>query len=103
MLNSFEISRSLSKKGYPYDNAFAEATIKIIKTEFVKNEEFETLNELRNKLADYVNWFNCHRILSTLDYLTPVQFKENTLKKLSSLLLTIHCCYLILVASHRYR
>ena len=81
VLNTFEISRSLSKKGCPYDNAVAEATFKIIKTEFVKNERFETLNELQVKLADYVNWFNCHRIHSSLDYLTPVQFKENTLKK----------------------
>ncbi len=82
VLSTFEISRSLSKKGCPYDNAVAEATFKIIKTEFVKNERFDTLNELKFKLADYVNWFNCHRIHSSLDYLTPIQFKENTLKKL---------------------
>lgn len=81
VLNTFEISRSLSKKGCPYDNAVAEATFKIIKTEFVKNERFDTLNELKFKLADYVNWFNNHRIHSSLGYLTPIQFKENNLKK----------------------
>ena len=36
-LEAFEITRSLSHKGCPYDNAVAEATFKIIKTEFVKN------------------------------------------------------------------
>ena len=35
-LTIFEIDRSLSMKGCPYDNAVAEATFKIIKTEFVK-------------------------------------------------------------------
>lgn len=35
-LAAFGISRSLSMKGCPYDNAVAEATFKIIKTEFVK-------------------------------------------------------------------
>jgi putative transposase len=31
-LDTFEINRSLSMKGCPYDNAVAEATFKIIKT-----------------------------------------------------------------------
>lgn len=34
LLEAFEIRRSLSHKGCPYDNAVAEATFKIIKTEF---------------------------------------------------------------------
>ena len=51
-------------KGCPYDNAVAEATFKVVKTEFVYNERFESLEELQYKLADYVNWFNNHRIHS---------------------------------------
>jgi transposase InsO family protein len=35
-LETFEIKRLLSLKGCPYDNAVAEATFKIIKTEFVR-------------------------------------------------------------------
>jgi len=42
----------------PCDNAVAEATFKIIKTEFVYGEIFENLHELQYKLADYVDWFN---------------------------------------------
>lgn len=80
-LEAFEIKRSLSMKGCPYDNAVAEATYKIIKTEFVKNKVFTSLEELQIELADYVNWFNNHRIHSSLGYLTPREFKENTLKK----------------------
>lgn len=80
-LRTFKIKRSLSMKGCPYDNAVAEATFKIIKTEFVKGEHFETLNDLKYQLADYVNWFNNHRIHSSLGYLTPYQYKVNTLKK----------------------
>lgn len=66
----------------PYDNAVSEATFKIIKTEFVHNEKFESLEDLQLKLADYVNWFNNFRIHSSLDYLTPIQFKNNTLIKI---------------------
>lgn len=80
-LKTFEIERSLSMKGCPYDNAVAEATFKIIKTEFVKNNNFNTLGELQVKLSDYVNWFNNHRIHSSLGYLSPCQYKKIPLKK----------------------
>lgn len=58
LLSTFNIQRSLSKKGCPYDNAVAEATFKIIKTEFVFNETFSDLATLEYQLFDYVNWFN---------------------------------------------
>ena len=81
LLDAFDIERSLSHKGCPYDNAVAEATFKIIKTEFVWNETFADLKELKLKLWDYVNWYNHHRIHSALGYQTPVQYRENNLKK----------------------
>lgn len=80
-LKTFEITRSLSHKGCPYDNAVAESTFKIIKTEFVHNQTFTNLHELKFKLADYVNWFNNHRIHSSLGYLTPREYRMITLKK----------------------
>lgn len=81
-LEAFDITRSLSHKGCPYDNAVAEATFKIIKTEFVKNQTFANLNELKLQLSDYVNWFNHHRIHSSLGYLTPAEYRMNNLKKI---------------------
>ncbi len=57
-LKAFQIERSLSMKGCPYDNAVAEATFKIFKTEFVKKRHFESLAELTTELHDYVHWFN---------------------------------------------
>ncbi len=80
-LRTFSIERSLSMKGCPYDNAVAESTYKIIKTEFVKQYKFEHLDQLKIELADYVNWFNNHRIHSSLDYLSPAEYKRIHLKK----------------------
>ncbi len=68
-------------KGCPYDNAVAESTYKIIKTEFVKQYKFEYLDQLKIELADYVNWFNNHRIHSSLDYLSPAEYERIHLKK----------------------
>ncbi|WP_134757217.1 IS3 family transposase [Paenibacillus athensensis] len=73
LLETFQIGRSLSMKGCPYDNAVAEATYKIMKTEFVNQKNFQSFRHLELELYDYVNWFNKHRIHGTLGYLTPVQ------------------------------
>lgn len=77
----FGISRSLSRKGSPYDNAVAEATFKIVKTEFVKGNWFATLERLELEFADYVNWFNSCRIHSSLGYMSPIAYRNDTLKK----------------------
>jgi len=75
MLKTFEIERSLSKKGNPYDNSVAEATFKIIKTEMVMGKKFKSIDELKLNLFDYVNWFNNHRIHGSLGYLSPIEYK----------------------------
>ena len=75
VINTFGIKRSLSKKGCPYDNAVAEATYKIVKTEFAFNRRFEDFEELDRELFDYVNWYNNIRIHGSLDYQTPVQYR----------------------------
>lgn len=46
LLDVFEIKRSLSAKGCPYDNSVDESTNKIPKAEFVYRERFSTLREL---------------------------------------------------------
>jgi len=82
LLTKYNIQRSLSKKGSPYDNAVAEATYKVIKTEFVNNNNFETIEELSLGLFEYVNWYNNSRIHGSLNYVTPVEFKKNVREKI---------------------
>ena len=80
-LATFKIKRSLSLKGCPYDNAVAEATFKIFKTEFVKGRHFDSLEELELELMDYIHWYNHIRIHGTLNYTSPIQYKLEHLKK----------------------
>lgn len=54
-LDAFDIERSLSEKGSPYDNAVAEVMFKTIKTEFINATNSP-----------------CQQ---ALDYLTPVEYK----------------------------
>ena len=75
MLSTFDIKHSLSKKGCPYDNAVAEATYKIIKTEFAFNRVFNNLEELNKELRNYVLWYNYKRLHTALGYKTPVEYR----------------------------
>jgi putative transposase len=76
VIKAFGIERSLSHKGCPYDNAVMESLYKVLKTEFIKGMVFRDLEHLWLELADYVNWYNNHRLHGSLDYLTPMEYKE---------------------------
>jgi transposase InsO family protein len=75
-------------KGCPYDNAGAQAMFKVSKTEFANGAHFSSHEQLALELDDFVHWFNNIRIHGKLGYLTPVEFKQQTLQILSSLVLT---------------
>ena len=76
VVTTFGIKRSLSAKGCPYDNSPAETFNHILKTEFVKGKKFSSFNELEVELMDYINWYNNHRLHGSLDYQTPMEYKE---------------------------
>jgi len=76
VIKVFNIKRSLSNKGCPYDNAVVESFYNIIKTEFIKQKVFLSMSTLKLELADYVNWYNNHRIHGSLNYMSPIEYKK---------------------------
>lgn len=70
IIHAFKITCSLSHTGCPYDNTVAKATYKIFNTEFVTNKTFDSLDQLRLGLTDYVHWYNHFRIHGFLGYLS---------------------------------
>lgn len=76
ILETFDVKRSLSAKGNPYDNAVSEAGMKVIKTEFIYQETSISLEELETKLFDYINWYNNIRIHGSLGYQTPIAYRK---------------------------
>ncbi len=77
LLTEFDINRSLSDKGTPYDNAVAEANFKSIKFEFVYQNRFETLEQLNQEFGAHVWWYNNERLHSSLGYMSPVNYEKN--------------------------
>ncbi|WP_422385915.1 IS3 family transposase [Paraliobacillus zengyii] len=82
LLSTNNIERSLSDKGNPYDNAVSEATFKILKTELINGLHFNTLEQLKLELFDYVHWYNNIRMHGTLGYVSPVFYRNSALKKI---------------------
>ena len=78
ILEAFNIERSLSRKGNPYDNAVSEAMNKILKIEFIYQNKFETLEELELQLAEYIYWYNHIRIHGSLGYISPIKYRNIT-------------------------
>lgn len=76
VIRTFDIERSLSNKGCPYDNGAAESLYNILKIEFVKGKEFESIDTLKLELGDYINCYNNNRLHGSLDYMTPMEYKE---------------------------
>jgi len=57
------------------------AKFKIIKTEFISQMKFDSLEYLTLECSDYVNWYNKLRIHGTLGYVSPIDYKQSSLKK----------------------
>jgi putative transposase len=76
-LRKHDILISMSRKGNPYDNAFAESFIKTLKAEEVNLNEYETFEDaLRNIWHFIEEVYNKKRLHSALDYRSPDRFES---------------------------
>ena len=75
-LKAQNIQISMSRKGNPYDNAFAESFIKTLKVEEVYLNEYETFEDAFRNIWHFIEKvYNQKRLHSALDYRSPVQFE----------------------------
>jgi putative transposase len=77
-LKEHGITISMSRKGNPYDNAFAESFMKTLKYEEVYLQEYENLQEAYASIEHFLeSVYNQKRLHSSLGYLPPVEFEQN--------------------------
>jgi transposase InsO family protein len=77
VLSRNKMIQSMSRKGNCYDNAVAESFFHTLKTELVHHERYETRNQAKRSVLEYIEFFyNRIRLHSAFDYQTPIEFKE---------------------------
>lgn len=68
---------SMSRKGNPYDNAFAESFMKTLKYEEVWLWNYETYEEVIERLPHFIEEvYNKKRLHSSIGYLPPEEFEQ---------------------------
>jgi len=84
-LKDHGIQISMSRKGNPYDNAFAESFIKTLKYEEVYLNEYDTVAEAGDNIGGFIEIvYNKKRLHSSLGYKSPEVFEmEEKTKKLT--------------------
>ena len=76
-LKEHEITISMSRKGNPYDNAFAESFIKTLKYEEVYLSEYRTFGEAYENIEQFIEIvYNRKRLHSSIGYRPPMEFEE---------------------------
>lgn len=76
LLRSQGIGCSMSRTGDCYDNAVVESFFKTLKAELVYHERYETREQARRSVFEYVEvFYNRRRLHSGLDYRSPEQFE----------------------------
>lgn len=69
------LQSSMSRKGNCYDNAPVESFFGALKAEFFHTQRFESIEQLRNGLAEYIAYYNRDRIKLRLNGLSPIEYR----------------------------
>jgi len=75
-LEEHEVCISMSAKGNPYDNAYAEAFFKTLKNEEVHLWEYESFTDVVERIPEFIEEvYNRKRVHSGIQYLPPEEFE----------------------------
>jgi putative transposase len=80
LLKEHGIAISMSRRGNPYDNAFAETFMKTLKAEEVYMKEYRTFDEAFENIKQFIEKvYNSKRLHSSIGYMPPNEFEMKVL------------------------
>ena len=80
-IESYNIKRSMSRKGNCWDNAVAESFFKSLKTELIYGNKLISKEQMKLEIFEYIEiWYNKKRRHSALNYMNMEEF-NNQIKK----------------------
>lgn len=82
-LRTCEITPSFIAIGEPKQNAHIERFFRTLKEEEIWPNIYDTVDEAKRAIADFIHYYNENREHSSLGYMTPAEFSRLTLEKLN--------------------
>jgi transposase InsO family protein len=79
LLEEYDITSSMSRRGNCWDNACSETLFGSLKVERLHGQKFETRRQAKDEVIAWLLWYNSARMHSTLAYVSPMQFEQNWL------------------------
>ena len=77
LLKEKGIIQSMSRKGNFLDNAIIENFFGTLKSELFYIKKFRTIEELKNEIKQYIDYYNNDRIKSNLNKMSPIKYRAH--------------------------
>ena len=72
------IRQSMSRKGNCLDNAIMENFFGLLKSELLYLKEFESIEEFKRELENYIDYYNNKRIKGKLTGMSPIRYRTHS-------------------------
>ncbi|REK74199.1 IS3 family transposase [Paenibacillus paeoniae] len=79
-LKEHGVTQSMSRKGIGYDHAVIESFFGTLKSEFLYIQEFESVEQFKTELDQYITYYNHKRIKAKPKGVSPVQYRTHALE-----------------------
>ena len=71
------ITQSMSRKGNCLDNAVIENFFGILKSELFYLKKYKSIDQLKNEIKEYIDYYNNERIKLNLKGMSPIQYRAH--------------------------
>ena len=75
-LNKAGVTQSMSRVSRCIDNGPMEAFWGMLKSEMYYLKKFQTYEELKEAISDYIDYYNNHRYQKRLNCMTPIEYRN---------------------------
>ena len=77
LLKEKGINQSMSRKGNCLDNAIIENFFGILKSELFYLKKYNSIDQLKNEIDEYIKYYNNERIKSNLNKMSPIKYRAH--------------------------
>ena len=77
LLHQKGIKQSMSRKGNCLDNAIIENFFGILKSELFYLKKYKSIEQLKQEIEEYINYYNNDRIKSNLNKMSPIKYRAH--------------------------